>query len=46
MKVVKEDIKKAAGYLQLWASQEAECEAAIHAMHRIFEFNETGHTNG
>ena len=41
MKVVKEDIKKAAGYLQLWASQEAECEAAIHAMHRIFEFNET-----
>ena len=41
MKVVKEDIKKAAGCLQLWASQEAECEAAMRAMHRIFEFNKT-----
>ena len=41
MKVVKEDIKKAAGCLQLCAGQEAGCEAAIHAMHRIFESNET-----
>ena len=41
MKVVKEDIKKAAGCLQLWAGQEVGCEAAIHAMHKIFESNET-----
>ena len=41
MKVVKEDIKKAAGCLQLCAGQEAGCEAAIHAMHRISESNET-----
>ena len=41
MKVVKEDIKKAAGCLQLCAGQEARCEAATHAMHRIFESIET-----
>ena len=41
MKVVKEDIKKAAGCLQLCAGQEAGCEAAIHAMHKIFESNKT-----
>ena len=41
MKVVKEDIKKAAGCLQLCAGQEAGCEAAIHAMHKIFGSNET-----
>ena len=41
LKVVKEDIKKAAGYLQLSAGQEAGCEGAIHAMHKIFESNET-----
>ena len=41
MKVVEEDIKKAAGYLQLCAGQEAGCEAAIHAMHKVFESNET-----
>ena len=41
MKVVKEDIKKAAGCLQLCAGQEAGCEAAIHAMYKIFESNET-----
>ena len=41
MKVVKKDIKKAVGCLQLCAGQEAGCEAAIHAMHRIFESNET-----
>ena len=39
MKVVKEDIKKAAGCLHLCACQETGCEAAIHAMHRIFESN-------
>ena len=37
MKIVKEDIKKIAGYLQLCASQGAGCEAAIRAMHKIFE---------
>ena len=41
MKVVKEDIKKAAGSLQLCAGQEAGCEAAIHTMHKIFESNDT-----
>ena len=41
MEVVKEDIKKAAGCLQLCAGQEAGCEAALHAMHKIFESNET-----
>ena len=41
MKVVKEDIKKAAGCLQLCAGQEAGCEAAIHAMQKIFESNKT-----
>ena len=41
MKVAKEDIKKAAGCLQLCTGQEAGCEAAIHAMCRIFESNET-----
>ena len=41
MKVVKEDIKKAAGFLELCAGQEAGCEAPIHGMHKIFESNET-----
>ena len=40
-KVVKEDIKKAAVYLQLRTGHEAGREAAIHAMHKIFESNET-----
>ena len=38
---MKEDIKKAARCLQLCAGQEVGSEAAIHAMHRIFESNET-----
>ena len=46
MKVVKEDIKKAAGCLQLCAGQEVGCEAAIHAMQKIFESNKTGDSNG
>ena len=41
VKVVKEDIKKAAGCLQLCAGQGAGCEATIHAMHKIFESNDT-----
>ena len=38
MKVVKENIRKAAGCLQLCAGQEVRSEAA---MHEIFESNET-----
>ena len=41
MKVLKDDIKKAAGCLQLCAGQETGCEAVIHAMHKFFESNET-----
>ena len=41
MRVVKEDIEKAAGCLQLCAGQETGCEATIHAMHRIFESNDS-----
>ena len=41
MKVVKEDIKKPGGCLQLRACQEAGCEAAIHVKRKIFESNET-----
>ena len=41
MKVMKKDIKKAAGCLQLCAGQEAGCEAAIHAMLKTFKSNET-----
>ena len=40
MKVVKEDNKKAAGCIKLCAGQEVGCEAAIHAMHKIFESSE------
>ena len=36
MKVVKEDIKKAGGCLQLYAGQEVGYETAIHAMNKIF----------
>ena len=40
-KVVKEDIKKVAGWLQLCTGQEAECEAALHVIHRVFESSKT-----
>ena len=40
MKVVKEDNKKAAVCIKLCVGQEAGCEAAIHAMHKIFESSE------
>ena len=40
MKVVKEDNKKAAVCIKLCVGQEAGCEAAIHAMHKIFEPSE------
>ena len=41
MKVLREDVKKAAGGLQLCAGQEAGVEAAIHAMHNVFDSAET-----
>ena len=40
MKVMKKDINKVAGCLQLCEGQEAGWEASIHAMHKIFESNE------
>ena len=39
--VVKEDVTKAAGALQLCSGQDAGSEAAFHAMHHIFEDNES-----
>ena len=41
MGVVKEDVTRAAGALQLCSGQDEGSEAAIHAMHDIFEDNET-----
>ena len=41
LKIENEDITKAVFSLQLCASQEAGYKAAIHAMHSIFEANET-----
>ena len=38
MKVVKEDIKKAADCLQSCAGQKVGFEAAIHGMYRIFKY--------
>ena len=34
---IRDDIQEAAGPLQLCAGQEAGCEAAVHAMHQMFE---------
>ena len=34
---INDDIQKAAGPLQLCAGQEARCEAAVHAVHQMFE---------
>ena len=41
MMVVKGDVNEAAGSLQLCAGQESGSEAAIHAIHDIFEDSET-----
>ena len=41
MKIAKREIIKAAGSLQPCASQEASSEAVMHAVHLIFEANET-----
>ena len=35
--IIKDDIQAAAGIVQLCASQEAGCEAAVHAMKQVFE---------
>lgn len=37
MEVVKDDVRKAVGNLQVCAGQQAGCEAAIHAVRRMFE---------
>ena len=41
LSILKEDIKKAVGPIQLCAGQEAGCEAAIHAIHKIFDDSTT-----
>ena len=37
MEVVKEDVRRAAGNLQVCAGQQAGCEAAIHAVRKMYE---------
>ena len=41
MNVAKKDVVEASGSLQLCAGQNSGSEAAIHAMHAIFEADET-----
>ena len=41
MQIVKKDVTRAAGCLQLFAGQEAGSEAAIHTMSDIYENNDT-----
>lgn len=41
MNIVKQDVMEASGSLQLCAGQKSGCEAGIHAMHTIFEAEET-----
>ena len=41
MNSVKKDVVEASGSLQLCAGQKSGSEAAIHAMHTIFEADET-----
>ena len=36
LRVIKHDIQEATGPMQLCAGQETGCEAAVHAMNRIF----------
>ena len=40
MKIAKYDLQEAVGATQLCAGQEAGCEAAVHAMERIFAADE------
>ena len=39
--ITRDDVQEATGALQLCAGQEAGCEAAIHAMHELFELPDT-----
>ena len=41
MKVIKPDVIDASGLLQVCAGLKSGCEAAVHAMHSIFEADET-----
>ena len=41
MNVAKEDVAHTSGSVQLCAGQNSESEAAVHAMHAIFEADET-----
>ena len=41
MMINKQDVMKAAGLLQVCAGQEADAEAAIHAVHDIFKDHAT-----
>ena len=41
MSILKDDVTKAVGNLQLCGGQDAGCEAAVHSMHDIFTSNET-----
>ena len=41
MKVLRTDIKNAAGVTQLCAEQEGGVEAALHAMIQVFEYDDT-----
>ena len=39
--ITRDDAQEATGALQLCAGQEASCEAAIHAIHQLFELSDT-----
>ena len=39
--ILKSDVKQAVGSLQVCAGQDAGCEAAVHAIHRIFDQDES-----
>ena len=41
LSILREDIKKAVGPIQLCAGQEAGCEAAVHAIHKMFDDSTT-----
>ena len=39
--ILKSDVKQAVGSLQVCAGQDAGCEATVHAIHRIFDNDES-----
>ena len=41
MSIVKDDVTKTVGNLQLCGGQDAGCEATVHSMHDIFRTNKT-----